>query len=255
MTTDYPSNLTYQQFLIIEPLIPPAKPGGRPRTVNILEILNGVMYRIKTGCQWEFLPKDFPPCKTVYHYYREWCLDDTWQRIHDEIVKLVRITVARKKLQVLESLTANLSKHQIREINKDMMLERRLRAENVIYWWIFGLIICLCVLEANIQDRDGAKMLLFKIKDKMSRLIKIFADAAYRGKLIDYVKNTFGWILEIVKRKEKEFKVVPFMWIVERTFAWFNNYRILSKDYEFSTKSSEGTIYIAMLHLMLRRLV
>jgi putative transposase len=69
MTTSYPNNLNYQQFLIIEPIIPPAKSDGRPRTVDIREILNGVMYRIKKGCQWEFLPKDFPPCKTVYHYY------------------------------------------------------------------------------------------------------------------------------------------------------------------------------------------
>lgn len=88
----------------------------------------------------------------------------------------------------------------------------------------------------------------------MPRFIKIFADAGYAGKLIDYVKLKFGWILEIVKRTDKGFKVLPFRWIVERTFAWFNNYRGLSKDYEYSTESSKSIVYLAMLHLMLRRL-
>jgi putative transposase len=88
----------------------------------------------------------------------------------------------------------------------------------------------------------------------MPRLVKIFADAGYSGKLIDYVKSKFGWILEIVKRTDKEFKVLPFRWIVERTFGWFNNYRGLSKDYEYSTESSKNIVYLAMLHLMLRRL-
>lgn len=100
MSVNYPSNLTYQQFKLIEPLIPPAKPGGRPRTVNIKAIINGIMYKIKTGCQWEMLPNDFPPCKTVYHYFREWTLDETWKKIHDEIVKLVRKRGGRMKLQV-----------------------------------------------------------------------------------------------------------------------------------------------------------
>jgi len=99
VTANYPSNLTYQQFKIIEPLIPPAKHGGRPRTVNMWEIINGIMYKIKTGCQWAMLPNDFPPCKTVYHYFREWTLNETWKNIHDEIVKLVRKKGERKKLQ------------------------------------------------------------------------------------------------------------------------------------------------------------
>lgn len=95
---------------------------------------------------------------------------------------------------------------------------------------------------------------MFQIKDKLPRLIKIFADAGYSGKLIDYVLLQFGWILEIVKKTDKEFKVLPFRWIVERTFAWLNNYRGLSKDYEYSTESSKSIVYLAMLHLMLRRL-
>jgi putative transposase len=99
VTANYRSNLTFQQFKIIEPLIPPAKQGGRPRTVDIFAIINGIIYKLKTGCQWEMLPKDFPPCKTVYHYFREWTLDGTWQDLHDEVVKLVRKKKEKQKLQ------------------------------------------------------------------------------------------------------------------------------------------------------------
>jgi putative transposase len=92
----YPSDLTYQQFKLIESLIPPAKPGGRPRTTSIFDVINGIMYKVKTGCQWAMLPNDYPPCKTVYDYFRKWAIDGTWQKIHDEIVKIVRKKGVRK---------------------------------------------------------------------------------------------------------------------------------------------------------------
>ena len=99
MTKNYPSDLTFQQFKIIEPFIPEAKPGGRPRTTDIWEVINGINYKLKTGCPWEYLPKDYPPAKTVYDYFREWTLDGTWEKIHDEVVKLVRKKGGEKKLQ------------------------------------------------------------------------------------------------------------------------------------------------------------
>lgn len=100
MTKKYPSDLTYKQFKIIEPMIPEAKPGGRPRTTDIWQVVNGISYKIKTGCPWEYIPKDYPPAKTIYDYFREWTLDGTWQIIHDEVVKLVRKKRGGKKAQV-----------------------------------------------------------------------------------------------------------------------------------------------------------
>ncbi len=117
-----------------------------------------------------------------------------------------------------------------------------------------GLIHSLVVHEGDIQDRDGSKLVFHKVKDKMPRLEKVIADGGYAGKLIAYVMTFFSWILEIVKRTDKGFKVLPFRWIVERTFAWFNNYRGLSKDYEYCPRSSESVIYLAMLHKMVRQL-
>lgn len=117
-----------------------------------------------------------------------------------------------------------------------------------------GLIHSLVVQEANIHDSVSAKLLLLKAQHKKPRLEAIWVDAGYRGMLIWYVWIMFHWFLDIVERTSKKFEVLPHRWIVERTFAWMNNYRILSKDYEYLQKSSESMIYASMLHLMLRKL-
>lgn len=119
-----------------------------------------------------------------------------------------------------------------------------------------GLLLAVIVHSAHIQDRDGAKFVFGRLKKYFETLSIIWADGGYAGKLIDYVKEKYGWTLEIIKRSDtvKEFKVLPKRWIVERTFGWFNRYRRLSKDYEFDPKTSENMIYIAMIHIMVRRL-
>ncbi len=119
-----------------------------------------------------------------------------------------------------------------------------------------GLIITVIVSSASVQDRDGAKLVLEKIKDGWKRLRLIWADGAYAGELIDWVKDKCGWKLEIQRgpKAAKGFIIRPWLWIVERTFAWLGRYRRLSKDYEYLTETSEAMIYIAMIHLMVRRL-
>lgn len=114
----------------------------------------------------------------------------------------------------------------------------------------------MVVHSASLQDRDGAKLVLQAMKGHFKRLKLIWADGAYAGKLIKWVDKYFGWTLEIVKRSDdlKGFHVLPKRWIVERTFGWFNNYRRLSKDYEYNSDTSKNMIYIAMINLMLRRL-
>lgn len=119
-----------------------------------------------------------------------------------------------------------------------------------------GLIHGLLVHPANIQEREGAKLLLESVRGTLTKLIKIIADGGYQGQnMFDWVKENFGWTLEIVKRTELHtFKILPKRWIVERTFGWFENYRRLSRDYEYTTDTSENMIYIAMTQLMLKRL-
>jgi putative transposase len=117
-------------------------------------------------------------------------------------------------------------------------------------------VIAVVVHAANIQDRDGAKLLFDKIKDKCPRLKLIWADGAYAGQLIEWVKQFCGWLLEIVKRTDnpKEFRVLPRRWVGERTFGWLGRYRRHSKDYEYLPESSETMILISMIQLMAHRL-
>jgi putative transposase len=117
-------------------------------------------------------------------------------------------------------------------------------------------VLAVVVHAANIQDRDGAKLLLNKIKDKCPRLKLIWADGAYAGALIEWVKQYCGWLLEIVKRKENStgFQILPKRWVVERTIGWFGRYRRNSKDYEYLPESSETMILISMIQLMTHRL-
>lgn len=119
-----------------------------------------------------------------------------------------------------------------------------------------GLILAVVVHAADIQDRDGAKLVLAQLAGRFSRLKLIWADGGYAGKLIEWTWKLRRWVLEIVKRNDdlSGFVILPKRWIVERTFAWLNRYRRLSKDYETLTNSSENVIYLAMIQLMLRRL-
>lgn len=120
-----------------------------------------------------------------------------------------------------------------------------------------GLIWALVVHEGSIQDRDGAKLVFFAAMSVLTKLLLVWADSAYSGQLVEWVvQQEWGWRLEIVKKLQNVtgFQVLPHRWIVERTFAWLSNYRLLAKDYAYSTKSSESDVYLAMIHLMLRRL-
>lgn len=119
-----------------------------------------------------------------------------------------------------------------------------------------GMILALVVHPANIQDRDGARLVLKKLKanGRFSRLKRIWADSGYAGELINWAKKFGRWTLEIVKKPAQGFAVLPKRWIVERTLSWMGKYRRLSKDYETLTASSESMILISAINLMLHRL-
>lgn len=121
---------------------------------------------------------------------------------------------------------------------------------------VMGLLLMVVVHAASIQDRDGAKLVLEKAKGRFPRLRLIWADGAYAGKLVDWVKTVCQWVLEILKRNDevKGFQVLPRRWVVERTLGWLGRYRGLSKEYEGLPETSESMIYVAMIHLMVRRL-
>ena len=198
------SDLSDGQFAVIETLIPAPKSGGRPPKYKRREIVNGIMYVLRSGCAWRMMPHDLP----------------TW-----------RITSGKK----------------INGRKRHILVD------------VLGLILSVVVHPANIQDRDGAKLVLEKITHAFSRLRLIWADGGYGGRLIEWVfkLRLRGKVtLENVKRTDdiRGFKVLPKRWIVERTFGWLGRWRRLSKDYEYLTNTSETMIRIAMIGLMTRRL-
>ena len=253
----YPSDLTRTQWRRLKRMLPPAKPGGRPRSVNLREVLNGILYIVRGGCAWRMMPTDLPPWSTCYGYFSKWRDDGTWQRLHDALRDQVRRTAGRKtspSMAIIDSQSVKTTErggpHGKDAHKKVNGRERHLVVDTL------GMVVAAVVHSAGIQDRDGAKPVLRKLVGRFPRLRKILADGIYNGGIAGWAQELGGWIFELVVRPEGEtkFKVLKWRWIVERTFAWLGRYRRLSKDYEGSQESSECWIYLAMTHLMLRRL-
>ncbi len=257
--TRYPSDVTSSQWHQLRPLLPPAKPGGRPRSVDLREVTNGILYILRGGCSWRMMPHDLPPWSTCYDYFRKWRNDGLWRRINDTLRHQVRRKARRRRspsMAIIDTQSVKTTE-QGGPRGKDAHKRISGRKRHLIVDTL-GLVLAVVVHSAGIQDRDGARSVLARIKGRFPRLRKILADGIYNGGIAGWAKQFGGWVLEVVpkpeKRKGEPFQVIKWRWIVERTFAWLGRYRRLSKDYERQPESSEGLIYIAMIHLMLRRL-
>ena len=253
----YSSDLTHGQWQSIRQLLPPRCRRGR-RPIDRRQIINAILYVVRTGCQWRMLPKNFPNWSTVYGIFWRWRNDGTWQRIHDRLREKIRKAAGKKAtptVAIVDSQsirTAEGGEERGYDAGKKITGRKRHLAVDTL-----GLVLAVVVHGASWQDQHGAEWVMDKLGEEFCRLKVIFGDSAYgRSGLPDWVKETFGWVLQTVLRPVglKGFVVLPKRWIVERTFAWLGRYRRLSKDYEKATASSEALIYIAMINLMSRRL-
>ncbi len=219
------------------------------------DIVDALFYLLRSGCSWRMLPHDLPPWQTVYTYFQQWR-----RHLGAHPYALARAGTHRGRTRGptqcsdhRQSIGQDDRKRGIRGYDAGKRVNGRNRH---ILVDTMGMILTVVVHAASVQDRDGAKLVFEQVRSLFSRLKLVWADGGYAGKLVDWVESVCGWVLEIVKRSDdaKGFEVLPRRWVVERTFAWLGRYRRLSKDYEELTRSSEAMIYLAMIHLMVRRL-
>lgn len=256
----YPSSLTDDQWEEIQPQLPVRSGGGRPPRHHYRDILNAIFYWVRTGGAWRYLPHDFAPWQTVYGYFRRWRQQGLWQRIHDCLVKRVRVAAGRlptPSAAILDSQSVK-SADQAGPRGYDAGKKIKGRKRHVLVDTL-GLILAVTITVASVQDRDGARGLLLWLQHHASRLRLIWADGGYAGALVAWVWQLRAQRrvhLEIVKRTKQQrgFAVLPKRWIVERTLGWLVKNRRLRCDYEQLPATSEALIYVAMIRLMLRRL-
>jgi transposase len=254
----YDSDLTDAEWAILGPLVPAPAPNGRPAAYARRDILDALLYVNRTGCQWRYLPHDFPPWPLVYYYFKQWRQDGTWEVIHDALRAKVRRAAGRRPQPTLGILDSQSVKMVDQPGERGFDGGKRLtgRKRHVLVDTL-GLLLMISVTAASVGDRAGAQLVLARAKPRLPRLRKICADAGYRGaELVAWVQTRCQWLLEIVAHLAPvhHFLLLPRRWVVERTFGWWIHYRRLSKDYEVLPASSEALIRLTMINLMTRRL-
>jgi putative transposase len=282
----YPTDLSDAEFRHIEEHLPTANQRGRPKIHTPREILNAIFYVLKSGCPWRLLPREFPPWRSVYHWFRVWRIDGTFERLNAALREALRARLGRNpkpSAAIVDSQTIRTTGVGGTERGFDPAKGVEGRKRHLLVD-TEGLLMKVRVHSAKVPDQDGIRLLLEPVRGRLGRLSHLWVDAGYQGRGKRWVEAVMGLSVEVVRKPPKPvpekvaelwaaewakegkevdwqrlmppkgFKVLPRRWVVERTFSWLGQNRRMSKDYERLPESSEAFVYVAMSRLMARRL-
>jgi putative transposase len=255
----YPSDLTDRQWAILEPLIPPARPGGRPRSVDIRGVVNALLYLNREGCSWRALPHDFPKWKACYNYFRLWTDDGTWDDLLAALRAKARVKAGKEPTPSAAAIDSQSVKTASggEDVGTDGGKKVRGRKRHIAVDTL-GLLLAVVVTAANVDDGTAAPRVLAELRaEEFPRLRVLFGDGKYRNHALDeYLETRPGLRVEVRAKPEGATGFVPITkrWVVEQTFGCAMRSRRLARDYERLAETSESMVKISAIHRMLRRL-